>query len=301
MDKNELLDTAAAFVAGSESNRVPESAALRPDLIGMAIYGKPLMGFARAQDPFFEDLRHPEAVGPHFRLPGEWLAGAETVISFFLPFTEKVVASNRAAPDDWPSSEWLHARIEGQTCVNKLCAHLVETLRRAGHRAVAPSLSPEFWSRAKPAGRLGDGRQVPGFTSNWSERHVALAAGLGTFGLSAGIITEKGTAGRLGSVATSLALPPDPRPYARHDEYCTHCGACVRRCFVGALSPGKPKDKAACSAVLDRVMERHRPYYGCGKCNVAVPCERGIPARRRMVSTGITIRNATENVRITGT
>ena len=274
MDKKELSAAAAAFIADSEFNRVAETAALRPNLAGMTIFESPLMGFAWARDVFFENLRHPAAIGPHFRLPGEWLAEAETVISFFLPFTEPVIVSNRREPDQ-PSPEWLHARVDGQACIEKLSTHLVEILTRGGHSAVAPSLSPDFWTRSKPVASDA----VPGYTSNWSERHIAMAAGLGTFGLSAGLITEKGVAGRLGSVITSLALPPDSRPYTRHDEYCTYCGVCVKRCFAGALSPDAPKNKEACSLALAKTRERYRPYYGCGKCYVLVPCERGIPRR----------------------
>ncbi len=278
MDKRDLLAAAIAFVGESELNRVPEAAALRPDLAGLRLCEAPILGFASARDPLFAELRRPGVIGPHFRPPAEWLPEAATVVSYFLPFSDRIIVSNRQVPD-WPSLEWLHGRIEGQRLIDSLSVHLEELLRRAGHPAVAPAISPDFWSRSRPAGRRDDGELVPGFTSNWSERHVAHVAGLGTFGLAAGLITEKGTAGRLGSVVTALGLEPDPRPYARHDEYCSQCGACARRCFAGAITPGLGKDKAACSAATAPFKEKHKPYYGCGKCHVAVPCERGIPGR----------------------
>ena len=263
------------FVATSPLNRVRERDALRPDLAGMEMFAPPLVGIASADDPLFDALGKPGVIGPQFRPPGQWLPGARSVVSFFLPFTEQVVVSNRRERD-WPSYEWLHARIEGQTLIDALHAHLVEELAARGVGAVAPGVHADFrtWRDNAPAPDSGK------YASNWSERHVAHIAGLGTFGLSAGIITEKGMAGRLGSIVTDLPLPANARPYARFDEYCTHCGACEARCPVGAVSATRGRDKAACSRFLDLVLERHSPRYGCGKYQVGVPCERRIPARR---------------------
>ena len=47
-----------------------------------------------------------------------------------------------------------------------------------------------------------------GFASTWSERHAAYASGLGTFGLSDGLITPRGQAMRCGSVVARIAVPP---------------------------------------------------------------------------------------------
>ena len=278
MDRRTLYETACDFVDVTALNRVPEAVAIRPELAGMRMYEHPLLGVAPAGDPFFAELRRPGVIGPHFRLPGEWLPGAASVVSLFLPFTDPVIESNRRDPE-WPSPEWLHARIEGQQMINQLCIRLVELLEQAGHTAVAPSLHKDFWSWAKPAGTRDDGREVPGFTSNWSERHVADVAGLGTFGLSAGLITARGMAGRIGSVVTTLELAPDTRPYQRFDEYCTHCGACVGRCRDGAIAMETRKNKEICSGTQNRMKVQFAPRYGCGKCQVAVPCERRIPSR----------------------
>jgi len=77
-----------------------------------------------------------------------------------------------------------------------------------------------------------------GFASAWSERHVAYASGLGTFGLCDGLITPKGKAMRCGSVAAQIQVPPTPRPYQDHHAYCLHfsqgsCGLCITRCPSG--------------------------------------------------------------------
>jgi len=47
-----------------------------------------------------------------------------------------------------------------------------------------------------------------GPSSNWSERHIAYAAGMGTFSLNDAFITEKGIAIKLLSVVTELEIFP---------------------------------------------------------------------------------------------
>lgn len=279
MDRNDIKRLADDFAAQSPLNRVATEAALSPGLAGMAMYEAPLVGYAAAGDPYFEELRRPEVIGPHFLTPCGWLPEAATVVSLFFPFTAAVAESNRLDPE-LPSPEWLHARIEGQAFINAMCRYLADTLQRKGHAAVAPSLDKRFWSRSLPAGMDEDGNAVPGFTSNWSERHVAHVAGLGTFGLSAGLITRRGIAGRFGSVVTSLRLEADARPYTTFDEYCTYCGACIPRCPPRAISLENRKEHLPCSLFLDRMLEKYHPRYGCGKCQVRVPCERGVPKRK---------------------
>ena len=72
-------------------------------------------------------------------------------------------------------------------------------------------------------------------------------------------------------------LPPTPRRYRGVYDYCTRCGACVRRCPARAISLETGKDQLACWTFLNRTKLRCAPRYGCGKCQVAVPCERRIP------------------------
>ncbi len=271
MDKQTIMDLAKQFV-DSDENVLPSGIELEPQLAGMRYFSRPLIGFGSAADKEFEHLRDPAVVGPHFRKPLEWLAGAKTVISVFLPHTKTVSYSNRADPI-YPSPDWLHARIEGQAMINRLAGYLVDQLTKAGYGAVYPSGHAEFRSGID----LNVSRT---HSSNWSERHVAYVCGLGTFGIAAGLITEKGTSGRFCSVVTTLELPPDPRPYADPFAYCNRCGACVRHCFVNALSMDKAKDKAICSAIVDQRKREYSPRYGCGKCHVGVPCERGIPGRK---------------------
>ncbi|HWQ70773.1 MAG TPA: hypothetical protein VN370_00495 [Desulfitobacteriaceae bacterium] len=48
----------------------------------------PVVGVASARDPVFKRFQDPEVVGPGHRLPQEWLPGAQSIISFFFPYSE---------------------------------------------------------------------------------------------------------------------------------------------------------------------------------------------------------------------
>lgn len=133
-----------------------------------------------------------------------------------------------------------------------------------------------------------------GLSCNWSERHAAFVAGLGTFGLSGGLITHRGIAHRLGSMVTDSELPVTPRQYGDDPfAWCLKfargtCGACVRRCPAGSI--GQTMDeriKDNCRKWSSEVIspEGRQRYQmervaGCGLCQTAVPCERRNPTEQ---------------------
>jgi epoxyqueuosine reductase QueG len=246
----EIVQAATKFVAESPLNKVE-------DLGWISIYDEPLFGFASAGDPLFTKLKEPAVIGPQHLLPQEWLPGAMTVISYFLPFSDQVRRTNRIA--GLPSKEWLYARIEGEVFNNALRQRLVDQSIEAGGQAVNPIFDSRF--------TIVDRR------SNWSERHAAFIAGLGTFGLSKSLLTEKGCAGRYGSIITTLEFPARERPYQDIYQYCTFCGECIPRCPSGAIKAAG-KDTFVCSEYIDNeVKPKFASRYGCGKCQTAVPCE----------------------------
>lgn len=267
-----ITQDAMEYLRASGYNRIAESDALRPELVGLELYDQPIFGFAKADDPLFVELRRPDAVHPGFMIPREWLAQAETVISFFFPFTRAIRAANTLSMAQ-PADEWLHGRIEGQELLNSYARHLCQLLQAAGWEAAAPSLDPHF-------------QMLERFASNWSERHVAYICGLGTFGMSRGLITEKGMAGRFGSVVTSCPFPATRRPYTGLTEYCIACGKCAKNCPTGAIDPQRgvlnAKDQTRCAQFVSSTRQPSRSpegkiRYGCGKCQVNVPCEAGVP------------------------
>jgi epoxyqueuosine reductase len=270
MDKQTIEKIAGDFIENSKDNYITKETAISDNVVGMKIFEAPIFAFGSAEDECFSRLKEPSIIGKHFLLPREWLPQAKTVISFFLPFSEEVKKGNRRDMS-WPSDEWLHGRIEGQLLLNALSEFLKAELISAGYKSIAPVLDDRFRSNS------GNTSHEAKFTSNWSERHVAFICGHGTFGLSKGLITQKGIAGRFGSVITELYLSPDKREYKNIYEYCSMCGKCVKNCPVNAISIEHGKNHTLCSEFLEKTAEKYKPRYGCGKCQIDVPCESRIP------------------------
>ncbi len=262
MDKQDIVKIAREFVQNSAYNFVSKDDAITEELVGMQIFNEPIFAYGDVEDDGFVSLKNPSVIGEHFILPRKWLPNSQTVISFFLPFTDEIIKSNRK-DKHWPSSEWLHGRIEGQKFITEFSRYINLKLVDEGYESIVPTLDPRF--------------ETANFTSNWSERHVAFVCGLGTFGLSKGIITEKGMSGRMGSIVTNLKLKPSVKKYNDVYEYCSMCGACIKKCPVEAISLENGKDHKTCSEFLDETKMKYNPRYGCGKCQVSVPCERNIP------------------------
>ena len=247
-------------------------------------WAEPLIGYASGDDLLWQAYK--THVGPQHwtpaeifaqTFPGERAAAQElTVIAWILPQTEATKADNRAETR-YPAERWARSRIFGEEFNSELRRHVTETLSAAGYNAVAPHLSPG-WARV-------DSPQFV-FSSTWSERHAAYAAGLGTFGLCDGLITPAGKAVRVGSVVARISVPSTSRPYTHHRAYCTFyadgsCGECIARCPAGALTVAghdKRKCEAYVSATRGYVREQFGfAGYGCGLCQTGVPCESDIP------------------------
>ena len=188
-----------------------------PGCEGMLIYEEPLIGFASADDPLFEEYKKPHVIGENYLSPREWMEDTETIISFFLPFREEIRKSNRDNKI-MSSKEWLHARFEGQNLLNIYTVRIRQWLEEQGVHVCIPAIDERFAQKITPFVEGEPSRMGRHIASDWSERHAAYAAGLGTFGLTRALITEKGIAGRFGSLLISLKLEPDERPYTRSEE-----------------------------------------------------------------------------------
>jgi len=251
------------------------------------IWDEPLVKFADGGDPIFTEYK--SIIAPTHLTPREALAEAYnnspedmpahlSVISWILPVAEETRKSNRAETCV-PSRLWSHARWYGEEFNNKLRLYIVEFLTNTKHLAVAPMLQPYFKTYTNENGMY----------SNWSERHMAYAAGHGTFSLSDGLITERGIAHRCGSVVTSLVLPASSRtaksPYSNCLFYRgVNCNACINRCPAGAITENG-HDKLKCSEYILSEIDYLREEYsvgvvGCGLCQTKVPCEFQNPAKK---------------------
>lgn len=248
-------------------------------------WAPPLVGFSSGADPLYEFYR--EDIGDFYILPHEYMENEYskkydpsqlTVISWILPQTDKTKRDHRQETY-FPSERWARSRIYGEQVNVKLRKHMVKTLGEEGYDAVAPMLSSLWESKTS---------EKYGFASTWSERHAAYAAGLGTFGLSDGLITPKGIAMRAGSIIVDAEITVTPRPYEKHDQYCLYltdgiCGKCMERCPIGAITENG-HDKILCQKYVNmtkQYVKRHYGFegYGCGFCQTAVPCESRIPEK----------------------
>lgn len=281
--RREIVEAIKGFVAESPGNRFAA-------IDGSPIFVEPLVGFADGDDPLF--CVYKDVVGDFHLTPRELVEtylketgvqreiGPLTVISWILPVAEETRISNRGM-NYGPSVRWNQTRWAGEEFNKTLKGHVVGFIEALGYLALAPS-SMSFTKTL-----VIDGVR----TSNWSERHLAYAAGLGTFGLTDALITSKGVAHRVGSVVAEVALPPTPRPYEDHHAYCPFfsdgsCGTCIERCPTGALS-ASGHDKIRCHAHVEQKLrswaEARRSegymgaYPGCGLCMTNVPCEAEIP------------------------
>ena len=248
-------------------------------------WDSPLLGFAAGDDPLFQSYK--ELIGEFhwtpsevmgIAYPGEFFSADElSVICWILPQTANTRQDQRRA-QKLPCSRWVHSRHYGEKFNDYLRAQIRDGFIAAGIQAAAPALSPGFgYQESKNFG----------LASNWSERHAAFAAGLGTFGLSDGFISEKGKAIRIGSVIIKANIEADPRKYDSHTANCLwyaegSCGACIKRCPAQAISENG-HDKKAC---FDYIKTVTAPYAEkilgvyetpCGLCQTKIPCERQNP------------------------
>jgi epoxyqueuosine reductase QueG len=245
-------------------------------------WDKPLIGFADGRDPLFSEIK--DSTGDYWTPQDAFKIAFPdiqpenlTVISWVLPQTPATKKDNRKETK-FPSKRWAHSWKYGEEFNDKLHDHLVEKLNEAQIPAVAPTHLPAWAEHTN---------QMHGLTSCWSHRHCAYVAGLGTFGLCEGLITEYGKAMRCGSVVVAVKLEPTVRPYDNMHAYCLHyvkgnCLGCIKRCPVGAITK-EGHDKEKCSDFLygesrEFIMKNFcLEAHSCGMCQTAVPCESSIP------------------------
>lgn len=279
-----ISEAVKSFTRTSPANRLPGSKE--------PIFDEPLVGFAAGDDPLFDEYRRiiaPTHLTPHQALAQAYgirpddLLTEISAISWILPVSAETRRANRRQTAV-PALVWSQTRWHGEDFNNALRGYLIRLLTGLGYRATAPAIQPFFQVSTDNQGPL----------SNWSERHIAYAAGLGTFSLSDGFITPRGIAHRCGSVITDLGLPPTPRTAADIHANCLYyadgsCQACVARCPVAAITPQRGHDKVKCRQYLYGDLEPLKEKYevgvvGCGLCQTNVPCEAANPVKPKQPS-----------------
>jgi epoxyqueuosine reductase len=255
---------------------------------GEKVFDPPLVGFIAGDDPILEEYKR--IIGPHHFTPAEMMAWQAAnsgvsappaselgVVSFIMPIRAATRAEN-AARSDWTSERWAQTRLLGEIASQAMVRDLVTLLMGRGVLAVSPDVTPMFNKKRYP--RVG-------WASPWSHRHMAYAAGLGTFGLHDFLITDAGAAHRCASFVVHRPLKPNRVRPADIHAACLHhqgkkCMKCAKRCPVGAIT-AEGHDKERCyQRVAQSIKYCNRNYhifiYGCGLCAVGVPCEARDPA-----------------------
>jgi len=267
----------AELLAGDEKASLDDGSGTMFDGVSVAV--------AAADDAWFG--RFKEIIGPFYWTPQEALslaapgAVARSVICWTLPISSAARLANRREKQ-FPARPWAYVRTFGEHLNTRLRHGLEMRLRLLGLAAVAPAVLPENTVAEHPG---------TGLSSCWSERHTAFVAGLGTFGLSGGLITRRGIAHRLGSVVTDAELPPTARAYGDDPfAWCLgitqgKCSACISRCPVESIgTTTAARNKLACKHHYYDTIRTQRAEvfgwegtYGCGLCQAGVPCEDRIP------------------------
>jgi epoxyqueuosine reductase QueG len=236
-----------------------------PDRFGTATrWREPLVAFADAADPLFPELK--SIVIPSHAAPGDLLAGARTVICWFVPFTRELGRLNYDG--SYAHESWAVAYVETNRMLAELCRRIAAMLEAQGERCAVLPPTHNYYPKK--------------LVSDWSHKSAAYIAGLGRFGLNRQMITEQGCCGRLGSLVTTAAMEPTPRPQHEHCLYLHDgsCAKCAQRCPIQCLTK-QDYDRRACHLRL-RENERIFEYIGladvCGKCVANLPCSYRIPA-----------------------
>ena len=175
----------------------------------------------------------------------------------------------------FPCDNWVVSRGEWEPMMDEFSGKLEGKLDEMGIRSVSLDLRKEFALERS---------ENLGIASKWSHRHTAYAAGLGTFGLNDGFISERGIAIRISSIIVEADMDVTPRGDRGSYDWCLYfqngrCGACIKRCPVDAISKDG-HDKQRCLDYEDESVAKYWPshidkknyIFGCGICQSKVPC-----------------------------
>ena len=281
-------------------NRLPEQYG------GGRIFARPIIGVAKGDDPIF--LKYKEVVGPKHLTPAEmWLqsglqddpdiAARLRTVSIIFPYVERIREESKAA-EKMPAEIYSVGRNFANAFMDDVLEKTVSYFQKKGFQATSGMHSPAFQIIAN--------EEALSVYSTWSERHIAFAAGLGTFSLHEGFISEMGCNIRVTSIITDAPLEVTPRnsddPYANCLYYANgKCKKCVERCPGDAISE-EGHDKLKCylygqiieEEMTNRLKDLLKPHLryingeekssypvGCAFCQFDVPCMQTNPVKQK--------------------
>jgi epoxyqueuosine reductase len=305
-DKQKLKENPTAFLETAIKEHIAASTANRlPDYNNEPVITEPVIGFADGHDPLFQEYKKSEIIGDFHLTPEEALItylerqhkealnkrpAAISVISIAFtpsPDTRKSNPPNAAMA----SPRWSQAYGRAFGLMAETLNRVVTLLEAGGYQAVAPACTRPMFIKISPEG-------LP--YTDWSEKHAAYAAGLGTFGLNTGIITRVGMPTQIGSIITDLEIMATPRTYDNYRTHCLYyrddsCQLCARRCPSGAVNIRVFNGKKCMVYTHDELPKLDRELHGeskpdshpmCALCQIRLPCEAGIPIEKLKNKSG---------------
>ena len=203
-----------------------------------------------------------EAVSEEHLMPHDILGDAKSIISFFIPFQENIVKSNLEGK--MASKEWVIAYIKTNDLIRVINENIEKLMDKNGYK-----------TGKIPATNNFDKEKL---ISNWSHRHIAYIAGIGTFGINNMLITKNGCCGRFGSIIINYEFD-EYKQEADLSEKCLYkingsCGICNQKCVVNAYENNKFNRHICYRQCLEND-EYHKTNGNatvCGKCLVGLPC-----------------------------
>ena len=204
----------------------------------------------------------------HF-LPGDILPGAKSIVCFFIPFQENIIQSNLNGI--MASEEWALAYVRTNDLIKSINDNIEALMIKNGYKAGKIKATHNF--------------DVNKLISNWSHRHIACIAGIGTFGMNNMLITKNGCCGRIGSLILNYQFD-DYKPVKKTNEKCLKklngsCGICQKKCVVNAYE-NNSFNRHKCYEHCKKNAEYHKKIGLvdiCGKCLVGLPCSMKEPSQ----------------------
>ncbi|MFX1450519.1 MAG: hypothetical protein ACFFCM_06740 [Promethearchaeota archaeon] len=258
-----------------------------------------IFGVANATDPIFEKYKqvvHPEHWTPleacqKKAAEEDWNSelNIKSVLVYVLLHSKEVIKSN-LEDKAIPSEAWILAKYHHELIFEELGIELSKILKNQGYFTCNPIYVKGYQIKKFKQSWNPTAKRI--YASQFSVRHAAFAAGLGTFSLNEGFISDAGgIAHRIGVIVTELELPVTKRNHTDHQENCLwyrsdgkKCGDCISKCPVNALKAEKfGHNKDTCGLYVFGEMAPYSrehygiPQYGCGKCQVGLPCTYKVP------------------------
>ena len=246
---NKIIETIESTVTGYEAN----------NHLGK-LWKEPIIKIIPAKDEKLNILR--KAVSPEHFIPEDILSDAKSIISFFLPFRESIANSN--IEGTIASKEWAMAYIQTNDLIKTINDKIEKLMENNGYK-----------TGKIPATHNFDEKKL---ISNWSHRHIAYIAGIGTFGINNMLITKSGCCGRFGSIITNYELDKYSQ-ITEIKEKCLYklnssCGICQKKCIVNAYENNNYNRYKCYEQCLKNAKHHEKIGYAdvCGKCLVGLPC-----------------------------